>query len=132
MEISAGYLPHAIFAPPLQSGLIPRVFIAPQRYVQGEGVLRAIGRYLSLMRLGRVAVLISERGLCTDGVALMESLRAADIEPVTCTFRGECSIEEITGHVDALAHERIECVIAAGGGKCIDAGKAVAFRLGTP
>jgi glycerol dehydrogenase len=28
--------------------------------------------------------------------------------------------------------EGIDCVIAAGGGKCIDAGKGVAFRLGTP
>jgi glycerol dehydrogenase len=65
-------------------------------------------------------------------VTLVESLRAAGIESVTRGFNGECSLEEITAHVESLAREGIECVIAAGGGKCIDTGKAVAFRLGTP
>lgn len=133
MEVSAAYLPHEIFAPSGRGDLpAPRVFIAPQRYVQGRGVLSGIGRYLSLMQAKRVALLMSERGSRNEGVRLRESLRAAGIEPVDRTFDGECSIEEITAHVAALAKERIDCVIAAGGGKCIDTGKAVAFRLGMP
>ena len=133
MEISAAYLPHAIFAPPDLGDLPrPRVFIAPLRYVQGQGVLGGIGRYLSIMPLKRVALLMSERGRRNEGVTVVESLRAAGIEPVMRIFTGECSLEEITAHVESLAGERIECVIAAGGGKCIDTGKAVAFRLGTP
>src|SRR5690242_3138961 len=131
MEISAGYLPHAIFAPSEGELPRPRVFIAP-RYVQGRGVLSGIGRYLSIMHVKRVALLMSERGHRKDGVRLAQGLRAARIEPVARTFGGECSLEEIAGHVEALAKERIECVIAAGGGKCIDAGKGVAFRLETP
>ena len=84
------------------------------------------------MRAKRVAVLMSERGSRHEGVQLLDSLRSAGIVPVASTFGGECSIEEITAHVAALSKERIDCVIAAGGGKCIDAGKGVAFRLGTP
>jgi len=133
MEVSAAYLPQEIFAPSDRGDLpLPRVFIAPQRYIQGREVLSGVGRYLSLMQAKRVALLMSERGSRNEGVLLLESLRSAGIEPVASTFNGECSIEEITAHVEALVNERIDCVIAAGGGKCIDTGKAVAFRLGTP
>ena len=133
MEISTAYLPQDIFAPSDRGNLpVPRVFISPQRYIQGRGVLRSVGRYLSLMRAKRVALLMSERGSRNEGAQLLDGLRSAGIESVVATFRGECSIEEITAHVEALSKERIDCVIAAGGGKCIDTGKAMAFRLGTP
>lgn len=133
MDVSTAYLPQQVFAPADRGGLpAPRVFIAPQRYIQGRGVLRSVGRYLSLTRTKRAALLTSARGARTEGVALLDSLRAAGIAAVVRTFHGECSLEEIAAHVDALASERVDCVIAAGGGKCIDAGKAVAFRLAMP
>lgn len=133
MEISAAYLPQQVFAPADGTARpVPRVFIAPQRYVQGPGVLSGVGRYLSLLQAKRVALLMSARGSRNEGVRVRESLRAAGIEDVACTFDGECSLEEITAHVAALRDQRIDCVIAAGGGKCIDAGKGVAFRLGVP
>ncbi len=133
MKLSTAYLPHAIFAPADRGDLpAPRVFIAPQRYVLGPGVLSGIGRYVSLTNAKRVALLMSERGSRSEGVLLREGLRAAGIASVVRSFRGECSLEEISAHVEALAGQRIDCVIAAGGGKCVDAGKGIAFRLGTP
>ena len=133
MEVSSTYVPQEIFAPSDRSNLpVPRVFISPQRYIQGPGVLRGVGRYLSLLRAKRVALLMSERGRRNEGGQLLDGLRSAGIEPVVSAFQGECSIEAITAHVEAFSKERIDCVIAAGGGKCIDAGKGVAFRLGTP
>ncbi len=132
MKISTAYLPHAVFAAPDRAGSpVPRVFIAPGRYVQGPGVLRSVGRYLTLLDTKRAALLMSARGHQGDGMVLQASLRDAGIEPVPRTFGGECSLEEIDAHVAALSTERVDCVIAAGGGKCIDAGKAIAFRLGT-
>lgn len=133
MEISTAYMPREIFAPPARAGLpVPRVFIAPGRYVQGRGVLRSVGRYLTLLRPKRTALLMSARGLRGDGVTLLASLREAGIEPVVRTFGGECSLEEIAAHVSALATESVDSLVAAGGGKCIDAGKAIAFRLRAP
>ena len=132
MKISTAYLPHAVFAPADRSGSpVPRVFIAPGRYVQGRGVLRSVGRYLTLLDARRAVLLMSARGHRGDGAVLQASLREAGIEPVPRVFGGECSLEEIDAHVAALSGERVDCVIAAGGGKCIDAGKAIAFRLGT-
>jgi len=133
MEISDAYLPQEIFAPSGRDNRsVPRVFISPQRYIQGQDVLQDVGRYLSLMQARRVALLMSERGSRNEGVRLTDGLRSAGIESVISVFRGECSIEEIQHHVAALSSDAIDCVIAAGGGKCIDTGKAVAFRLGTP
>ena len=133
MDISAAYLPQEIFAPSDRDNRsVPRVFISPQRYIQGQDVVHDIGRYLSLMQAKRVAILMSERGSRNEGVQLLDGLRSAGIDSVTRAFRGECSIEEIQHQVAALSSETIDCIIAAGGGKCIDTGKAVAFRLGTP
>ena len=133
MEISTAYMPHEIFAPPGRDGLpAPRVFIAPARYIQGRGVLRSVGRYLTLLKPKRAALLMSARGLRGDGATLLASLRDAGIAAVPRTFGGECSLQEIEAQVAALSAERVGCLVAAGGGKCIDAGKAIAFRLGVP
>jgi glycerol dehydrogenase len=128
MEISAGYFPQQVFAPSDRGELpAPRVFISPQRYIQGPGVLAGVGRYLSLTKSQRVALLMSARAQRTEGERIKESLRAAGIATVVATFHGECSLEEIASHVETLAQAGIDCVIAAGGGKCIDAGKGSRF-----
>lgn len=125
------YFPSLVFAPegPLAA---PRVFIAPQRYVQGPGVLGRLGRYLSLVGPRRAAILVSAGGERRHGNDLRASLAAADVSPVVCTFGGECSMQEIDRHVGALASQSVDCVVAVGGGKCVDTGKAIAFRLGVP
>ncbi len=129
MQISTSYVPSEVFAP---AGAAPRVFIAPQRYIQGKDVLARVGRYLSLVRVRRAAILISPGGQARHGSALADSLRAAGIDSVVCTFGGECSLEEIEKHARGLKAENVDCVLAVGGGKCLDAGKAIAFRLDTP
>jgi glycerol dehydrogenase len=129
MQISNAYVPQTVFAP---AGAAPRVFISPQRYIQGKDVLAHMGRYLSLVRARRVAILISAGGQARHGRVLDGSLHAAGIDSVVCTFGGECSLEEIEKHARALKTENVDCVLAVGGGKCLDAGKAIAFRLDTP
>jgi len=131
MEISAAYSPSEIFGVE-ESGQVPRVFIAPSRYVQGPGVVNGMGRYLSLLKCDRVAILISRRGRSVEGERFTAVLEAANKEPIFTEFEGECSTEEIETKVQELATKTVGCVIAVGGGKCIDAGKAIAFRLGIP
>jgi glycerol dehydrogenase len=131
MEISNAYLPSEVFSP-LGGDERPRVFIAPQRYVQGRDVLAHLGRYLSLVGARRAAILISAGGQARHGSRLADSLHAAGIDSVVRIFGGECSLEEIEKHARALRTENVDCVVAVGGGKCVDTGKAVGFRLDTP
>ena len=128
------YVPQAIFAPEESSAPVPRVLVAPNRYVQGDGVFDHMGRYLSLVPSKRAALLISRRRQQRDGVRLQQSLRDAAIESVVVTFAGECSLEDVDRTVATLRAETVpvDCLIAAGGGKCVDAGKCVAYRLGIP
>jgi len=124
------YFPHSVFS--ARGENTPRVFVSPQRYIQGIGVLDHIGRYLSLLKAGRAGILISRRGQTADGVRITDSLSGSQVEYVVTTFGGECSLDEIDTQVANLANEQLDCLIAVGGGKCVDAGKSIAFRLGIP
>jgi glycerol dehydrogenase len=133
MKISDAYLPQQIFLAPADAQQPPpRVFIAPQRYVQGAGVLDGVGRYLALVDARRVAILITRRGERSEGPRLHASLQQHGIDAVVSTFAGECSLEEIDSHVAALRDRSIDCIVAVGGGKCVDTGKGIAFRLNVP
>jgi glycerol dehydrogenase len=133
LDIVNPYFPHAIF----RSGDsavrgIPRVLVAPQRYVQGDGVFGDMARYLALVRAKRVGLLASARSLGHESRTMTVALEAAGIGCVTSTFQGECSLEEIEAHTAALRGGDVDCLLAVGGGKCIDTGKGVAFRLDVP
>ena len=121
------YIPQAIFSP--DSSSVPRVFAAPPKYVQGPGVLAHVGRYLGLSGYARVAVLASKRGHGAEGAEVIASLTAGGMETVAVQFDGECSLEEIDKHAQALTDERVDCLVAVGGGKCVDAGKCIAYRI---
>lgn len=131
MSTTAAYDPSSIFLSQVSGEHAPRVFIAPQRYIQGPGVIDSLGRYMSLVGIRRLAILISERGWSSLGPRLSQSLKTANVESVFATFGGECSLEEIEQHHAELAG-RVDGIVAVGGGKCVDAGKSIAFRMGIP
>ncbi|MCC6848303.1 MAG: glycerol dehydrogenase [Deltaproteobacteria bacterium] len=125
------FFPSLVFAPE-GAAAAPRVFTAPARYVQGPGVLAQVGRYLSLLRARHAAILVSAGGARRFGPTLTASLDAAAVAATFRTFGGECSLPEIEDHARALASAGVDCLVAVGGGKCVDAGKAVAFRIDVP
>lgn len=132
MHMSEFYEPASIFLPsPVDGAIAPRVFISPQRYIQGPGVIDNIGRYLRLVNVRRLAILISDRGRASEGPRLLASLESENVEPVICRFGGETSVQEVEQHRAEL-EGRVDCLMAVGGGKCVDAGKSIAFRLGIP
>lgn len=110
----------------------PRVLVAPQRYVQGPGVIDHIGQYFSLLNVDRAGILASRRGLGAQGAQVVDSLRAKNIDTVSAQFNGECSLAEIEAHVDTLRDRKLDCLVAVGGGKLVDAGKSIAYRLDIP
>ena len=127
---SEPYLPAKIFN--AQNVTTPRVMVAPQRYIQGPGVLNQIHRYLSVIDVGRVGILASRRGMAAEGNRVIATLKSSHIDSVEAIFDGECSLVEIEKHVAALGNEKLDCLIAVGGGKPVDAGKSIAYRLDVP
>ena len=136
MVSDSSFKPGKIFS--VESGSrqnIPRVFISPGRYIQGPEVLKHIGRYLKILPSSQPLMLISESGRSRFGDSIRESLRENGLIGYFTTFNGECSLEEINrvlSEVENNGWTDVDSVVAIGGGKCVDAGKSVAHRLGLP
>jgi glycerol dehydrogenase len=130
------FSPHGIFGVGISTpeGPPPQVLAAPSRYIQGDGVLGQLGRYLPVVPSRRTAILISAGGQRRDSSRIKAGLDAAGIESIFVTFGGECSIAEIEGAVATIRGSgvAVDSLTAIGGGKCIDAGKSVAYRLNVP
>jgi glycerol dehydrogenase len=107
------------------------MLLAPRRYVQGVGTILDIGAHAE--RLGTKALVTGgRRALAACGAAIQSSLAAKGIACCQDRFRGECSDSEIHRLVGLAQQQGADFVIAAGGGKVIDAGKAVAHLLKAP
>lgn len=109
-----------------------RVFISPARYIQGPGVLSRLGVYLRLLDCERVAILASPSRIGAHGETIRSSLESSGLEGRFLGFGGEASLEEVEGRVADLSGSGVCALVALGGGKCIDAGKAIAHRLAVP
>ena len=97
---STPYLPAKIFNS--HKEVTPRVMVAPQRYIQGPGVLNQIDRYRSLLDAKRVGILASQRGQAAEGQRIAAKLNNDGIVCVAAVFAGECSLEEVERHASSL------------------------------
>lgn len=108
-----------------------RILIAPSRYVQGQGAIHEIG--VNAARLGTKALLTGGKtALSVCGRAIQESLAEKGIGCRPEHFNGECSTNEINRLVEIAQSDGADLIIAAGGGKVIDTGKAVAHYMKIP
>ena len=111
-----------------------RAFGSPGRYVQGVDIISQAGHYLSRLGFNHTSVLMTKRCLQAEGGRLIESINSAGLKADILEFGGECSFEEISKHADTLKRQEdlADGLIAVGGGKVVDAGRAIAHRLGVP
>lgn len=102
----------------------------PGRYVQGAGALARLGAELS--RLGKRHLLIcSPSPLERLLPPLLPSLEQAGAVRVE-RFGRECTDAEIERLLAVAIDFKADCIAALGGGKTLDAAKAVAARAGLP
>jgi glycerol dehydrogenase len=105
------------------------VFGSPRRYVQGPGVAALIGEELA--RLGRSAIFVAEDEIWRMVSAqVTASCQRAGVSGQHVRFGGEVTRAEIERLHAACAGKAPDIVVAIGGGKTIDASKALGTRLG--
>ncbi len=106
-------------------------FAAPARYVQGKDATAELGPVLRQVGLTAPAlILASERIGRQLADAWTATLGGAGIEFTVHAFGGECSQSEIDAGVAAAAAAGAGTIIAVGGGKALDAGRAVGVAAG--
>lgn len=104
------------------------IFGSPQRYIQGPDALAEIGQELA--RLGGDSAILFDSAIPVERrLAVQDACRAKGVAAQALVFGGECTDAEID-RLAGLLDETPGTVTAIGGGKCIDAGKALAHRLG--
>lgn len=107
-----------------------KIMKAPGKYIQAANELDNLGKHVKNMGT-KFLVIISKRNYGEIGSRIQSSLEE---NGYTCDFEmfgGECSLEEIDRLAAAGREKACDSVIAVGGGKAIDTGKAVAVRMDT-
>jgi len=108
-----------------------KILIAPARYVQGPGVIANIGEQTAL--LGDHALVIGGKtSLSVTRDAVERSMTAQKINVSFELFGGECSAREIERLQGVATACGANVIVGVGGGKAIDASKAVAYHLRLP
>ena len=108
-----------------------KVFVSPMKYVQGAGVLTSGLHHLQ--NLGNHILLLCDSFVFElVGAKLQEDLVEKAVKVTYVPFNGETSMSEIQ-RVSAKAQEvQANVVIGLGGGKTIDAAKAIGDALALP
>jgi glycerol dehydrogenase len=108
-----------------------RMFLAPGRYVQGAGAMAEIGNHAA--KLGTKALFTAgNKALIACGSMVEASLKHSNVGYHKEVFNGECSDKEINRLVSLAKERATDLIIAAGGGKVIDTGKALSHEMKIP
>lgn len=108
-----------------------KVFASPSRYVQGKGVLKTGIHHIE--KLGKKPLL-----LCDDvvwkivGESFTSDLKNKGFEVTHVPFNGEASIQEIDRVSKIGSENHCDVILGLGGGKTIDAAKAISDNLEVP
>ena len=104
---------------------------SPVKYIQGAGLFGQIGAHVSPLA-DNVAVLADKFVLSILQDKLSGSLNASGVRHTIVPFNGECSRTEIERVKNIAEQNGAKAVIGVGGGKTLDAAKAVAYYAGLP
>ena len=108
-----------------------RMLLSPGKYVQGAGAIKEIGLHTS--RIGTCALVIGGKtALTLCGPDIAASLSEQGIPCHQEFFQGVSSQLEIRRLQGIATANRVDIIIALGGGASIDAGKAVSHEMKLP
>ena len=109
------------------------VFCSPSRYTQGKNATAALGAEMTGLGLSGPALIIGSRSpirLLAD--TWKRTFAEAGIAYSVHEFGGECSLAEIERIKQVVKERKSQVIIGAGGGKVLDAARAVAADLTLP
>jgi len=103
-----------------------KVLIAPLRYVQGPNALTQMGEQLQGIGIRNPLVMAGPKAMKACREAMSKSMEAKGIKFGFVEFKGESTFDEIKRVKDACLSGKHDAIIACGGGKALDTGRAAA------
>ncbi len=107
------------------------IIISPSKYIQGEGAIDNIGKYVSVF--GKKPLAIADdfvMGLVRDRVET--SIAGEGLTINFDKFNGECSRPEIERIIEVCKAGHNDVVVGIGGGKTLDTAKSIAYYTELP
>ena len=109
------------------------VFCSPSRYIQGKNATAVLGTEMFGMGLNGPALIVASRSpIRLLSETWKHTLGEAGISYAVHEFCGECSMAEIERIKQIAKQHKSQVIIGAGGGKVLDAARAVAADLSLP
>jgi len=109
------------------------VFSCPSRYTQGKNATQFLGEEMVTLGLqGPALIMAGKTAIKVLSETWRQALGSANLAFEVHVFGGECSLAEIERVKDSAKKAKARVIIAAGGGKALDAGRAAAADLGLP
>ena len=108
-----------------------KVMQSPGKYIQGPNALSQIGHYVKLLS-DTAFVIADEFVFKLVEATLTESLNKEKLQFKSMIFKGECSQNEIDRLGAGFKESGAKIVVGIGGGKTLDAAKAVAYYHQVP
>jgi glycerol dehydrogenase len=110
-----------------------KIYASPMRYYQGPGILGEVSGRIFKNLGGNLFVFGGRRALgALERHDFYKSVRDQDLTYVTEEFGGECCEAEVERLSKTALDSTCSVVVGAGGGKALDAAKAVGSRLSLP
>jgi glycerol dehydrogenase len=109
------------------------VFCSPSRYTQGKNATASLGAEMNGLGLTGPALIVGSRSpIRLLAATWKQTLSEVGIAYAVYEFGGECSLPEIERIKQAAKQHKSRVIIGAGGGKVLDAARAVAADLELP
>ena len=107
------------------------IIISPSKYIQGDGAIDNIGKYVSVFGSNPLAIADDfVMGLVRDRVET--SIATESLQVGFNQFNGECSRPEIERLIEVCKAGQHDVVVGIGGGKTLDTAKSIAFYTKLP
>lgn len=104
------------------------IFTSPNKYIQGKNELKNVGEYVQV--LGKKPLILSDETVWKiTGEQIQASFNQEKLDFHFVEFNGEASVNEIDRVVVEGEKNNVDLVLGVGGGKTLDAAKAIADGL---
>jgi len=107
-----------------------KVFQSPSKYIQHKGAILHAGYHIksAFPKVKKAGVIMPGHLMKKYESPLISTLE----NPMVYDFDGECTHKNIDIIVNAFAKNNVDHVVAFGGGKVLDVGKMVAYKMESP